>query len=158
MVYFLFNPAVWTFHIVHHWDILLCSDNRPSIHLLEWVHLPHTAQSHPIQNPDIPLLLWENLLHRPYPVQQARFPHILHRSDLLWASLCHYPDLYYLLLQKKSRKMLYFFFIWRLKSNTGGEDALLAAKNKWLIGHPEGGLPEGSYIGLTGENPDITES
>ena len=42
--------------------------------------------------------------------------------------------------------------------HTGGEDALLAAKNKWLIGHPEGGLPEGSYIGLTGENLDITES
>ena len=39
--------------------------------------------------------------------------------------------------------------------HTGGEDALLAAKNKWLIGHPEGGLPEGSYIGLTGENLDI---
>jgi hypothetical protein len=33
--------------------------------------------------------------------------------------------------------------------------ALLAAKNKWLIGHPEGGLPEGSYIGLTGENLEI---
>ena len=28
-------------------------------------------------------------------------------------------------------------------------------KNKWLIGHPEGGLPEGSYIGLTGENLEI---
>lgn len=34
----------------------------------------------------------------------------------------------------------------------GGEYALLAAKNKWLIGHPEGGLPEGSFIGLIGEN------
>lgn len=33
-----------------------------------------------------------------------------------------------------------------------GEDALLAAKNKWLIGHAEGGLPEGSHIGLIGEN------
>jgi len=33
-----------------------------------------------------------------------------------------------------------------------GEDALLAAKNKWLIGHTEGGLPEGSHIGLVGEN------
>lgn len=33
-----------------------------------------------------------------------------------------------------------------------GEDALLTAKNKWLIGHAEGGLPEGSYIGLIGEN------
>ncbi len=39
--------------------------------------------------------------------------------------------------------------------HTGGEDALLAAKNKWLIGHPEGGLPDGSYIGLTGENLEI---
>ncbi len=34
----------------------------------------------------------------------------------------------------------------------GGEDALLAATNKWLIGHAEGGLPEGSFIGLKGEN------
>lgn len=33
-----------------------------------------------------------------------------------------------------------------------GEDALLTAKNKWLIGHAEGGLPEGSHIGLKGEN------
>lgn len=33
-----------------------------------------------------------------------------------------------------------------------GEDAMLAAKNKWLIGHAEGGLPEGSHIGLIGEN------
>lgn len=33
-----------------------------------------------------------------------------------------------------------------------GEDAMLAAKNKWLIGHKEGGLPEGSHIGLVGEN------
>ena len=34
----------------------------------------------------------------------------------------------------------------------GGEDQLLTAKNKWLIGHPEGGLPEGNHLGLTGEN------
>lgn len=34
----------------------------------------------------------------------------------------------------------------------GNEDALLAATNKWLIGHAEGGLPEGSFIGLIGEN------
>lgn len=34
----------------------------------------------------------------------------------------------------------------------GNEDALLAATNKWLIGHAEGGLPEGSFIGLKGEN------
>ena len=32
------------------------------------------------------------------------------------------------------------------------EDALLAAVNKWLIGHAEGGLPEGSFLGLKGEN------
>lgn len=35
-----------------------------------------------------------------------------------------------------------------------GEDKLLAANNKWLIGHAEGGLPEGSFIGLVGENLD----
>lgn len=34
----------------------------------------------------------------------------------------------------------------------GNEDALLAATNKWLIGHAEGGLPEGSFIGLKGDN------
>lgn len=33
-----------------------------------------------------------------------------------------------------------------------GEDQLLTAKNKWLIGHAEGGLAEGSFIGLIGEN------
>ena len=32
------------------------------------------------------------------------------------------------------------------------EDALLAAANKWLIGHPEGGLDEGAFLGLKGEN------
>ena len=32
------------------------------------------------------------------------------------------------------------------------EDRLLFARNKWLIGHREGGLPEQAYIGLTGEN------
>lgn len=35
------------------------------------------------------------------------------------------------------------------------EDALITAKNKWLIGHPEGGLPEGSPIGLVGENISV---
>jgi len=34
----------------------------------------------------------------------------------------------------------------------GGEDALLAATNKWLIGHAEGGLDAGAFIGLVGEN------
>lgn len=41
------------------------------------------------------------------------------------------------------------------KGHEGGEDKLLAAKNKWLIGHPEGGLPEGSHIGLIGENISV---
>ncbi len=38
---------------------------------------------------------------------------------------------------------------------TSGEDEHLTAKNKWLLGHPEGGLPEGSPLGLTGENLTI---
>ena len=38
------------------------------------------------------------------------------------------------------------------EKHEGGEDSLLAAKNKWLIGHAEGGLPEGSFIGLKGDN------
>jgi hypothetical protein len=36
--------------------------------------------------------------------------------------------------------------------HAGDEDALLAATNKWLIGHAEGGLDEGAFIGLKGEN------
>lgn len=39
----------------------------------------------------------------------------------------------------------------------GGEDALITATNKWLIGHAEGGLPEGSFIGLVGKNLNINE-
>jgi len=35
------------------------------------------------------------------------------------------------------------------------EDKLLFAKNKWLIGHEEGGLPENAWIGLKGENVSI---
>ncbi len=34
-------------------------------------------------------------------------------------------------------------------------DKQLAANNKWLIGHAEGGLPEGTFIGLKGENITI---
>jgi hypothetical protein len=41
--------------------------------------------------------------------------------------------------------------------HAGGEDAHLTARNKWLIGHPEGGLPEGSPLGLIGENIDISK-
>ncbi|MCD8361885.1 MAG: DUF4867 family protein [Lachnospiraceae bacterium] len=40
-------------------------------------------------------------------------------------------------------------------SHEGWEDRLLTAKNKWLIGHPEGGLPEGSPLGLVGENISV---
>jgi len=37
------------------------------------------------------------------------------------------------------------------------EDRLITAQNKWLIGHAEGGLPEGSHIGLIGKNVDCRE-
>lgn len=37
------------------------------------------------------------------------------------------------------------------------EDCLITAVNKWLIGHPEGGLDEGSFLGLKGKNLDINE-
>jgi hypothetical protein len=40
-------------------------------------------------------------------------------------------------------------------THEGWEDGYLTAKNKWLIGHPEGGLPEGSPIGLVGENISV---
>ncbi len=36
-----------------------------------------------------------------------------------------------------------------------GEDGHLTATNKWLLGHAEGGLPEGSPISLVGENLDV---
>lgn len=36
-----------------------------------------------------------------------------------------------------------------------GEEKLLFAKNKWLIGHKEAGLPDNAWIGLTGENITI---
>lgn len=36
-----------------------------------------------------------------------------------------------------------------------GEDRLMTAVNKWLIGHPEGGLTKGSFIGLKGENLSV---
>lgn len=41
------------------------------------------------------------------------------------------------------------------EKHEGWEDALITAKNKWLIGHVEGGLPEGSHIGLIGENISV---
>ena len=38
------------------------------------------------------------------------------------------------------------------KLSVDGEDRLITAVNKWLIGHPEGGLADGSHLGLKGEN------
>ncbi len=43
------------------------------------------------------------------------------------------------------------------QKHENGEDAHLTAKNKWLLGHPEGGLPQGSPMGLTGKNLNINE-
>lgn len=37
------------------------------------------------------------------------------------------------------------------------EDCLITAVNKWLIGHAEGGLIEGRFLGLKGKNLDIRE-
>lgn len=42
-------------------------------------------------------------------------------------------------------------------ADVSGEEKLLTAVNKWLIGHPEGGCPAGTYLGLSGKNPDVTE-
>lgn len=41
------------------------------------------------------------------------------------------------------------------EGHQGGEDGHLTAKNKWLLGHPEGGLPEGSPMGLIGKNLSV---
>lgn len=43
------------------------------------------------------------------------------------------------------------------EKHEGWEDALIAAQNKWLIGHAEGGLDAGAHIGLVGKNLDIRE-
>ena len=37
------------------------------------------------------------------------------------------------------------------------EDCLITAKNKWLIGHVEGGLDAGSFLGLRGKNLDLND-
>ena len=37
------------------------------------------------------------------------------------------------------------------------EDALITAVNKWLIGHAEGGLDAGSFLGLKGKNLNVNE-
>lgn len=38
------------------------------------------------------------------------------------------------------------------------EDAMLTAVNKWLIGHAQGGLDAGSFLGLKGENLCLTDA
>lgn len=43
------------------------------------------------------------------------------------------------------------------RDTTDNEDCLITAKNKWLIGHAEGGLDEGSFLGLRGKNLDLNE-
>lgn len=37
------------------------------------------------------------------------------------------------------------------------EDRLITARNKWLIGHPDGGFTGGEHIGLIGENIDTRD-
>ena len=37
------------------------------------------------------------------------------------------------------------------------EDGLLFAKNKWLIGHQEGGLPTQAFLGLKGKNVSVRD-
>lgn len=46
----------------------------------------------------------------------------------------------------------------KAEGNTSdNEDRLITAKNKWLIGHAEGGLDEGSFLGLRGKNLDLND-
>ncbi len=42
-------------------------------------------------------------------------------------------------------------------AHADGEDGHLTAVNKWLLGHPEGGLAEGSPMGLIGKNLNVNE-
>lgn len=43
-----------------------------------------------------------------------------------------------------------------IMNNKGGDDALLWARNKWLLAHAESSeAAQGAYVGLTGENIDI---
>ena len=41
------------------------------------------------------------------------------------------------------------------RENRKGEDLLIAGTNKWVIGHPEADLAEGTFIGLKGENLSV---
>ena len=42
-------------------------------------------------------------------------------------------------------------------NKASNEDALITATNKWLIGHAEGGLDEGAFLGLKGKNLNVSE-
>lgn len=42
-------------------------------------------------------------------------------------------------------------------AHKGGEDSLITAVNKWLIGHAEGGFTGTEHIGLIGKNLNINE-
>ncbi len=42
-----------------------------------------------------------------------------------------------------------------IPETAANEDMLLTAVNKWLIGHPEGGLEKGSFLGLKGRNLEL---
>lgn len=42
-------------------------------------------------------------------------------------------------------------------AHTEGEDKILAATNKWLIGHPEATFDGPTHLGLIGKNLDINE-
>ena len=45
-----------------------------------------------------------------------------------------------------------------LEEKTMGDDALLWARNKWLLAHPESGeAAQGAHVGLKGENIDIKD-
>lgn len=43
------------------------------------------------------------------------------------------------------------------ESHRDFEDKLITAKNKWLIGHPEGGFTGNEHIGLIGKNLNVNE-
>lgn len=45
----------------------------------------------------------------------------------------------------------------KVESSVKNEDMLLTAANKWLIGHAEGGLDAGAFIGLKGKNLNVCE-
>lgn len=41
------------------------------------------------------------------------------------------------------------------RERNAGEDRLMTAVNKWLIGHPQGGLEEGCFLGIKGQNLSV---